>query len=103
MFDRELNSFLLKFHQLRKSGVTAHLDVDTYAGQAWVGLRVMLGPIQHQPAQRHQSPSYFRQQERRAAGQSSEESDSNKVVAEEVATETKEKNAAEDTSIEKVA
>ena len=63
----------------------------------------MLGPIQHQPAQRHQSPSYFRQQERRVAGQSSEESDSNKVVAEEVATETKEKNAAEDTSIEKVA
>ena len=57
----------------------------------------MLGPIKHQPAQRHQSPSYFRQQERRAARQSSEESDSNKVVAEEVATETKEKNAAEDT------
>ena len=104
MFDRELNSFLLKFHQLRKSGVTAHLDVDTYAGQAWVGLRVMLGPIQHQPAQRHRSPSYFRRQERRrAARQSSEESDRNKVVAEEVATDTKEKSAAEATTIENVA
>ena len=104
MFDRELNSFLLKFHQLRKSGVTAHLDVDTYAGQAWVGLRVMLGPIQHQPTQRHRSPSYFRRQEkRRAARQSSEESDRNKVVAEEVATDTKEKSAAEATTIENVA
>ena len=75
-------------NSLRKAGVTAYLDVDTYAGQAWVGLRVMLGPIQHQ---------------RRAARQSSEESNSNKVVAEEVATDTKEKNAAEATSIEKVA
>ena len=69
MFDSELNSFLTKFHQLRKSGATAHLDVDTHAGQAWVGLRVMLGPIQHQPSssQRHRSPSYFRRQERRRA------------------------------------
>merc|ERR1711884_881436 len=64
----------------------------------------MLGPIQHQPTQRHRSPSYFRRQERRrAARQSTEESDRNKVVAEEVATVTKEKNAAEATSIEKVA
>ena len=113
MFDRELNSFLFKFHQLRKSGVTAHLDVDTHAGEAWVGLRVMLGPPQHQPAQRHRSPSYFRRQERRrAARQSSEESD--KVVAEQVATvsteenavkvtESSEGNAVEATSDEKVA
>ena len=93
MFDSELNSFLVKFHQLRKSGATAHLDVDTHAGQAWVGLRVMLGPLQHQPVQRHRSPSYFRRQERRrAARQSSEESD--KVVAEEVATDSREENAA---------
>ena len=93
MFDGELKSFLQKFHQLRKSGATAHLDVDTYAGQAWVGLRVMLGPIQHQPPQRHRSPSYFRRQERRrAARQSSEESDN--VVAEEVATESTEESAA---------
>ena len=91
MFDSELQSFLWKFHQLRKSGVTAHLDVDTHAGQAWVGLRVMLGPIQHQPSssQRHRSPSYFRRQERRrAARQSSDESD--KVVAEDAPTEVNE-------------
>ena len=93
MFDSELNSFLVKFYQLRKSRVTAHFDVDTHAGQAWVGLRVMLGPIQHLPAQRHQSPSYFRRQERRrAARQSSEESD--RVVAEEVATDSNEENGA---------
>ena len=102
MFDRELNSFLLKFHQLRKSGVTAHLDVDTYAGQAWVGLRVMLGPIQHQPSssQRHRSPSYFRRQERRrAARQSCEKSD--KVGAEKESTDSTEENAAEATTTER--
>ena len=109
MFDRELNSFLQKFHQLRKSGATAHLDVDTHAGQAWVGLRVMLGPIQHQQSssQRHRSPSYFRRQERRrAARQSSEESD--KVVAgdaatkvnEEIRTSTIEKNAEEASKVD---
>ena len=113
MFDRELNSFLLKFHELRKLGVTAHLDVDTHTGQAWVGLRVMLGPIQHQPVQQHRSPSYFRRQERRrAARQSSDESD--KVVVEKVATNSteengavkateSERNAAEATSNQKVA
>ena len=96
MFDSELNSFLWKFHQLRKSGVTAHLDVDTHAGQAWVGLRVMLGPIQHPPAPKHRSPSYFRRQEKRkaaaaAARESNEVND--EVVAEAAATETEEENA----------
>ena len=102
MFDSELNSFLTKFHQLRKSGATAHLDVDTHAGQAWVGLRVMLGPIQHQPSssQRHRSPSYFRRQERRrAARKSSEESD--KVGAAKVATDSTEENAVKATTTEK--
>ena len=100
MFDGELNSFLVKFHQLRKSGATTHLDVDTYAGQAWVGLRVMLGPIQHQSVQRHRSPSYFRRQERRrAARQSSEESD--KVGAAKVATDSTEENAVKVTTTEK--
>ena len=44
----------------------------TYACQPWVGLRVMLGPIQiqHQrqgcpPAAKNRSPSYYRRQERR--------------------------------------
>ena len=96
MFDSELNSFLFKFHQLRKTGATAHLDLDTHAGQAWV----MLDPIQHSPA-----PS---QRHRRAARQASDESD--KVVAEDAATErndatrtpTIQKNAEEASTNDKV-
>jgi hypothetical protein len=52
----ELDSFVQHFKQLWKSGYSAHLDIDTCAGQAWVGLLVRLGqapgPIhqaQHQP------------------------------------------------------
>ena len=76
MFDEELSSFVSKFHQLRRAGLTAHLDVDTCAGKAWVGLRVMLDPVQHPnswdqphnvPNLRRRSPSYFRRQERRKA------------------------------------
>ena len=71
MFDEELSSFVSKFHQLRRAGLTAHLDVDTCAGKAWVGLRVMLEPVQHPHSWdqnlRRRSPSYFRRQERRKA------------------------------------
>ena len=42
MSDAELENFIQKFKQLRKAGLTAHLDLDTHAGQAWVGLKVML-------------------------------------------------------------
>ena len=44
---KELDSFIQKFHQLWSPGVSAHLDLDTHAGEAWVGLRVQLG---HGPA-----------------------------------------------------
>lgn len=69
MFDEELNSFLLKFHQLRRAGLTAHLDLDTHAGKSWIGLRVILGSDQNQdiPKVKRRSPSYFRRQERRKA------------------------------------
>ena len=74
MFDEELSSFVSKFHQLRRAGLTAHLDVDTCAGKAWVGLRVMLDPVHHPhlypqnvPNVRRRSPSYYRRQERRKA------------------------------------
>jgi len=95
MSKAELESFILKFHQLRRSGFTAHLDLDTHAGQAWVGLRVMLPNLQQQPQQqqqfhfaRHRSPSYYRRQERRkaasvAAAESSELQEINNVNAEE--------------------
>ena len=69
MHGTELHSFIFKFHQLWKAGVTAHLDLDTHAGQAWVGLRVHLGQgHQHgaQPKPRR-NPAYYRRQERRKA------------------------------------
>ena len=70
----ELDSFVKKFKDLWKSGIGAHLDIDTYAGQAQVGLRVRLG---HEPGppchQEHEprlksrnGPSRQRRQERRA-------------------------------------
>ena len=37
--------FISKFKQLWKSGVGAHLDLDSHAGQAWVGLCVRLGHL----------------------------------------------------------
>ena len=72
----ELDTFVSKFYQLWKSGLTAHLDLDTRAGNAWVGLRVQLGqapgpqhvqPV-HQPFHRKaESPSRQRRRARRAA------------------------------------
>ena len=48
----ELDSFVLKFKQLWKSGHDAHLDVESKAGKAWVSIRLCLadepGPL-HQP------------------------------------------------------
>ena len=43
MSKTEIDSFVAKFHQLWKAGVAAHLDLDTQAGYAWVGLHVQLG------------------------------------------------------------
>ena len=43
MASQEIHSFVEKFHQLWKAGLSAHLDIDTHAGEAWVGLRVKLG------------------------------------------------------------
>ena len=78
---KELDNFIFKFLQLRRSGFTAHLDIDTHAGQAWVGLRVLLNPLQQQnhhqsPVSRNRSPSYFRRQERRKAARAAAETSS---------------------------
>ena len=66
----ELDTFVKKFHQLWNDGVTAHLDLDTHAGDAWVGLRVRLGQVPgplhyqvhpfHQDVLRKVSPSRHR-------------------------------------------
>ena len=69
----ELDSFVQKFQQLWKSGITAHLDLDTHAGYAWVGLRAQLGHVPpgppHVPTSqpRHRGPSYWRRQQKRQA------------------------------------
>ena len=39
----ELDSFVLKFKHIWRSGFDAHLDLECHAGQAWVGIRVRLG------------------------------------------------------------
>ena len=96
MFNEELSSFLSKFHQLRLAGQTAHLDIDTFAGKAWVGLRVMLSddvPVHHQQNTRRRSPSYYRRQERRKAARTeaaaeSVQTNSDDVTATEEVTET---------------
>ena len=45
MDDSELNKFVLKFRNLWKAGHDAHLDIDSHAGQAWVGLKAWLPPL----------------------------------------------------------
>ena len=68
MYVTELDRFIKKFQQLWKAGLTAHLDLDTHAGKAWVGIRAQLGDAPgpaHQQVQPHRSPSYLRRQERR--------------------------------------
>ena len=75
MIVKEIDSFVQKFHQLWSAGVSAHLDLDTHAGEAWVGLRVQLGPapghLHHnfrpQPFQKHANPSRQRRRARREA------------------------------------
>ena len=80
MFFRELDSFVKKFHQLWSAGHSAHLDLESHAGRAWVGLRVQLGhapaghphhplhPLQPQtPYRKPDSPSRQRRRARRAA------------------------------------
>ena len=77
MFVTELDSFVHQFHQLWNAGYNAHLDLDTHAGHAWVGLRVQLGqvpgPLHHQVPpfsniqKKSESSSRQRRHARRAA------------------------------------
>ena len=76
MYNTELQSFVIKFHQLKNAGFTAYLDLHARNGHCWVGLRAQLGQAGQQPPHhRHQqqrprlrrSPAYARRQERRQA------------------------------------
>ena len=93
MSELELTNFVRKFLQLKKAGATAHLDVDTRAGEAWVRLSVQLQKPTRKP---RRSPSYYRRQEKRKAAavestaESSEER-SDDVPAEEVRSESEER------------
>ena len=58
MLVTELDTFVHKFQQLWNAGYNAHLDLNTNAGLAWVGLRVQLGHVLG-PGHRHvPSPFY---------------------------------------------
>ena len=80
------------FHQLWKAGDTAHLNLDTHAGQAWIGLRTPLGysgqPPQYSPQTlthrqhshpfpNHRSPSYYQRKECRKAAKAAEDTITN--------------------------
>ena len=102
MFDTELNSFVVKFQELRSAGRNAHLDLHSEGGQCFVSLRVQLGEAGQLPHHRHQqvrrglrrSPAYYRRQARRkaareAAGTSScSDRVSDEAPAEEVSAES---------------
>ena len=92
MFITELDTFVRKFHQLWNDGVTAHLDLDTHAGNAWVGLRVQLGQVpgpphqqvQPSPQQVHrkfESPSRQQRRAKRAAAKAENASNTEAVEA----------------------
>ena len=102
----ELDSFIDKFKSLWNAGLEAHLDIDTQAGQAWVGLRLSLG---HPPGPHHQlpphiqrnSPSRQRRRERRAAAR---KESAEKVAQKQTAEEVVEKDATRTVNVaEKVA
>ena len=94
MASQEIHSFVEKFHQLWKAGLSAHLDLDIHAGEAWVGLRVKLGhgrehhregehPATFYP--KEENSSRQRRRVRRAAARLAQEKESKetKVVSEE--------------------
>ena len=73
----EVEIFILKFKQLWKAGLSAYLDLDTQAGEAWVGLSVRQWPVplhQHvqHPCRTTDCPSRQRRQARRAASRQRE-------------------------------
>ena len=86
MADCQVESFVQKFRELWRDGLSTHLDLDCHAGEAWVGLRLRLGhhnegDVQprdqrdrHRESARRKGPSYFRRLQRRAA-------ERNRVVA----------------------
>ena len=74
----ELNSFVAKFCQLWRAGITANFHAETHAGMAWCQVRAQLGrapapadprpQAQRQPGlRRRRGPAHERRKVRRAA------------------------------------
>ena len=61
--ESELNSFIEKFKNLWRSGLSAHLNLETNGGQAWVGLHLHLG-VAPGP---HPNPNGFDQKTKNSA------------------------------------
>ena len=107
MLPSELETFVKKFEQLWHSGLNAHLDLDTQAGNAWVGLRVQLG---HAPGPLHdpfpsanermtESPSRKRRRTRREAARNKKTDQVTLGEAEKATNEAAEKATNEDAEI----
>ena len=95
----EIDSFVRKFKHLWHSGVDAHLDVHTHAGQAWVGLHVQLGQAPghlHPHVRKNTSPAKLRRRQRREAARAEAAKASNLISkSDEVAAEADNSNAEE--------
>ena len=93
---KELDSFVLKFKQLWRSGQSAHLDIDTCAGQAWVGLRVRLGQAQAVPSSLRRTRDGPARQRRRARRADAKEKEVEEASNNEVEGQQDAENAGED-------
>ena len=111
MFATELDSFVYKFNQLWSAGHSAHLDLDTHAGRAWVGLRVQLGhhaplPPYHLPhnfpqySHKKDSPSRQRRRAKRAAAGQKANAEEASKINKEVAVDVAENESAEEAIVD---
>ena len=78
MLVTELDSFVQKFYHLWHSGLDAHLNLHTHAGNAWVSLHLQLGrapgPLHyHQPVPKRVGGARLRRKEKRAAARAEHE------------------------------
>lgn len=87
----ELDSFILKFKHLWKTGHDAHLDIEAKAGKAWVGIRLCLadepGPL-HQPVNLPKTISRSRDRRRKRREAEREENIKTESATEKVAAVT---------------
>ena len=113
MFITELDTFVKKFHQLWNDGITAHLNLDTHAGYAWVGLCVRLGHVPgplhgqsrsfHQEDPRKESHSRQRRRARRSAAKQARTTKTEAVEVEEVVEEITKEQTVEDNAVDEIA